>query len=149
MKEVKSRDYINPADNTVDYVIVFIPNEQVYSFINENDQGLLDEAMRSKVILSSPLTLYAVLAVIRQAVDNFNLEKTASEILNLLSEFNKQWQNYKDSMEKMGRRIDDAQKEFQNLTGTRSSQLEKPLQKIEDLRSSRKLALPDDKESKK
>jgi len=149
VKEVKSRDYINPADNTVDYVIVFIPNEQVYSFINENDQGLLDEAMRSKVILSSPLTLYAVLAVIRQAVDNFNLEKTASEILNLLSEFNKQWQNYKDSMEKMGRRIDDAQKEFQNLTGTRSSQLEKPLQKIEDLRSSRKLALPDDKESKK
>ena len=143
IQEVKNRNYINPADNTVDYVIVFIPNEQVYSFINENNQGLLDEAMRNKVILSSPLTLYAVLSVIRQAVDNFNLEKTATEILNLLAEFNKQWQNYKESMDKMGRRIDDAQKEFQNLTATRTNQLERPLQKMEELRSRNQLALPE------
>lgn len=144
VKEVKGRDYINPADNTVDYVIVFIPNEQVYSFINETDQQLMDEALRNKVILSSPLTLYAVLSVIRQAVDNFNLEKTATEILNLLAEFNKQWNNYKESMDKMGRRIDDAQKEFQNLTGTRANQLERPLQKIEDLRNRNQLRLPDE-----
>ena len=143
IKEVKNRDYINPADNTVDYVIVFIPNEQVYSFINENDQGLIDEAMRNKVILSSPLTLYAVLAVIRQAVDNFNLEKTATEILNLLAEFNKQWLKYKESMAKMGRSLESAQSEFLNLSGTRSNQLEKPLQKIEELRTRNQLALPE------
>ena len=29
IKEVTTRDYINPEDNTVDYVIVFVPNEQV------------------------------------------------------------------------------------------------------------------------
>ncbi len=144
VKEVKGRDYINPADNTVDYVIVFIPNEQVYAFINETNQQLMDEALQNKVILSSPLTLYAVLAVIRQAVDNFNLEKTATEILNLLAEFNKQWNNYKDSMDKMGKRIDDAQKEFLNLTGTRTNQLERPLKKIEDLRSNNQLTLPDE-----
>ena len=51
IKEVASRDYINPADNTVDYAICFIPNEQVYSFINEHDQKLMDEAMKNKVIL--------------------------------------------------------------------------------------------------
>jgi len=144
VKEVKGRDYINPADNTVDYVIVFIPNEQVYTFINENDQELLDEALRNKVILSSPLTLYAVLAVIRQAVDNFNLEKTAAEILNLLAEFNKQWLKYKESMAKMGRSLESAQSEYLNLNGTRSNQLEKPLQKIEELRSRNQLALPED-----
>lgn len=143
IKEVKNRDYINPADNTVDYVIVFIPNEQVYSFINQTDQTLLDEALRNKVILSSPLTLYAVLAVIRQAVDNFNLEKTAAEILTLLAEFNKQWQKYKESMEKMGRSLESAQNEFLNLSGTRSNQLEKPLQKIEELRTRNQLALPE------
>jgi len=143
IKEVKNRDYINPADNTVDYVIVFIPNEQVYAFINENDQELLDEALRNKVILSSPLTLYAVLAVIRQAVDNFNLEKTATEILNLLGEFNKQWLKYKESMAKMGRSLESAQSEYLNLSGTRSNQLEKPLQKIEELRTQSQLSLPD------
>ncbi len=143
IKEVSSRDYINPVDNTVDYVIAFIPNEQVYAFINEHDRTLLDDALKSKVILSSPVTLYAILAVIRQAVDNFNLEKTAAEILNLLSEFNKQWDNFKTGMDKMGKRIDDAQKEFQALNSTRTKKLEKPLQQIADIRSRHQLTLPD------
>jgi len=143
VKEVTTRDYINPSDNTVDYVIVFIPNEQVYSFINENDSSIMDEALKSKVILSSPVTLYAILAIIRQAIDNFNLEKTASEILILLAEFNKQWANFKDGMDKMGNRLDDAQKEFQRLVTTRTNQLERPLIKIESLRSSNELKLPE------
>ncbi len=145
VKEVTTKDYINSADNTVDYVIVFIPNEQVYAFINENDKTILDEALKNKVILSSPITLYAVLAVIRQAVDNFNLEKTAAQILSLLSEFNKQWDNFKNGMDKMGKRLEDAQREYQSLISTRTTKLERPLQKIENIRSITELALPGEK----
>ena len=134
IKEVTTREYINPAENTVDYVIVFIPNEQVYSFINENDSSLLDEALKQKVILCSPITLYAILAIIRQAVDNFNLEKTAAQILSLLGTFEKQWTAFLKSLEKMGKKIDEAQKEFNTLTSTRRNQLERPLRQIEDLR---------------
>ncbi len=134
IKEVTTREYINPAENTVDYVIVFIPNEQVYAFINENDSSVLDEALKHKVILCSPITLYAILAVIRQAVDNFNLEKTAAQILSLLGTFEKQWTAFLKSLEKMGKRIDEAQKEFNVLTSTRRNQLERPLRQIEDLR---------------
>jgi len=134
IKEVTTRSYINPAENTVDYMIVFIPNEQVYAFINENDISLIDEALKNKVILCSPITLYAILAVIRQGVENFNLEKTASEILSLLGTFNKQWESFFRSMEKMGKKIEEAQFEFNHLTTTRRNQLERPLKKIEELR---------------
>lgn len=139
VKEVTTRDYINPTENTVDYVIVFIPNEQVYSFINENDSSIMDDALKNKVILCSPVTLYAILAIIRQAIDNFNLEKTAAEILSLLGEFNKQWNNFKEGMDKMGNRLDDAQKEFQKLVTTRTNQLERPLLKIDSIRSDNRL----------
>ncbi len=138
VKEVTGRSYINPADNTVDYVLVFIPNEQVYAFIHENDQLLLDEALRQKVILCSPVTLYAVLAVIRQAVDNFNLEKTAAQILSLLGAFNKQWSLFMQSFDKLGNKIEETQKEYQRLTTTRKNQLDKQLNKIDDLRQQRK-----------
>ena len=134
IKEVTTREYINPAENTVDYVIVFIPNEQVYAFINENDSSVLDEALKHKVILCSPITLYAVLAVIRQAVDNFNLEKTAAQIMSLLGTFNKQWANFIKSLEKMGKQIEVPHKDFNTLTSTRRNQLERPLRQIEDLR---------------
>lgn len=134
IKEVKTRDYINPEDNTVNYVIVFIPNEQVYAFINENDRGVLDRALENQVILCSPVTLYAILAIIRQAVDNFKSERSAREMLSLINSFYKQWNAFVESLEKMGKKIDDVQKEFNNLNSTRRNQLERPLRQIEDLR---------------
>ena len=140
IKQVTNRAYIDTADNTVDYVIVFIPNEQVYSFINESDPTVMDEALKQKVILCSPFTLYAVLAVIRQAVANFNLERTASEILTLLGEFSKQWSLYKERFEAMGKKLDDAKKEYDALTSTRSNMLERPLKKIDDLRRQKAIA---------
>ena len=140
IKQVTNRSYIDTANNTVDYVIVFIPNEQVYSFINEADSTIMDEALKQKVILCSPFTLYAVLAVIRQAVANFNLERTASEILNLLGEFSKQWGLYKEKFETMGKKLDDAKKEYDILTTTRSNMLDRPLKKVEELRKQEAIA---------
>jgi DNA recombination protein RmuC len=139
IKQVTTRDYINPAENTIDYVIIFIPNEQVYGFIHESDTTLMDEALKQKVILCSPFTLYAVLAVIRQAIENFNLERTASEILKLLGEFSKQWNAYKEKFRLMGERLDAAKKEYDILITTRTNMLERPLKKIEDLRGQKTL----------
>lgn len=81
IKEVATRDYIDPEGGTLDYMLVFIPNEQIYGFIHENDPGLLDEALQKKVVLCSPLTLFAILAVIRQASENFKLAQQTNEIL--------------------------------------------------------------------
>ncbi|MGM0384325.1 MAG: DNA recombination protein RmuC, partial [Thermodesulfobacteriota bacterium] len=87
IKEVTSREYINPEQNTVDYVLLFIPNEQVYSFIHEQDSSILDEGLKNRVIFCSPITLYTVLAVIRESVNNFALERTSNEILSLFGLF--------------------------------------------------------------
>ena len=135
IKEVTTREYINPEQNTVDYVLLFIPNEQIYSFIHEQDSSILDEGIRNRVIFCSPLTLFAVLAVIRQAVDNFALEKTSNEILSLLGVFKKQWDEFVKKLELLGKRIEDTQKEYELLATTRRRQLERPLNKIEGLRT--------------
>lgn len=134
IKEVTSRDYINPEDETLDYVLVFIPNEQVYAFINQNDPALLDEALKSKVILCSPFTLFAILAIIRQAMDNFHTEQTKGEMLRHLGRFYKEWEKFRDSMDKAGKKLDEARDEFQRMITTRRNKLEKPLYEIEDLR---------------
>jgi len=134
IKEVTTRNYIDLESNTLDYVLIFIPNEQVYTFINESDPELLDEALKKKVILCSPITLYAVLAIIRQAMENFNLQNTAGQILNLLESFYKQWQAFVKSLEKVGKKIDEAQAEFQFLNSTRKNQLEKPLRQIDTIK---------------
>jgi DNA recombination protein RmuC len=139
IKEVTTRDYINPEEKTLDYVLVFIPNEQVYAFINQNAPELLDEALKSKVILCSPFTLFAILAIIRQSLDNFSMEKTAGEILGLVKNFKKEWERFGDCMAKMGEKLEGAREEFRKLTTTRQGKLDKSIQKIEDLQQLRGL----------
>ena len=141
LKEVTARDYINPEQNTVDSVLLFIPNEQIYAFIHEQDSAILDDGIRQGVVFCSPLTLFAVLAVIRKAVDNFSLEQTSNEILSLLGDFKKQWGEFLGKLELVGKRIGDAQKEYEALTTTRRRQLERPLNRIEDLRMQRGLPI--------
>jgi len=139
IKEVATRDYINPEQNTVDYVLLFIPNEQVYAFIHEQDHSIFDDGIKNHVIFCSPITLFAVLAVIRQAVDNFALEKTSNEILSLFGTFKRQWDEFIKKLELLGKRIEDVQKEYDSLRSVRRRQLEKPLHKIESLRTQREL----------
>ncbi len=141
IKEITTRDYINPEQNTVDYVLLFIPNEQVYAFIHEQDRSILDIGMKNRVVFCSPLTLYAILAVIRQAVDNFALEKTSNEIISLLGLFKKQWGMFIDKFDSLGRKIDATQKDYNALITTRRKALDRPLDKIEDLRTSRGLPI--------
>ncbi len=141
IKEVTTRDYIDPDQSTLDYVLLFIPNETIYSFIHEKNQTLLEEALKNKVVFCSPLTLFAVLAVIRQAVDNFSLEKTSNEILSLLVEFKKQWGEYVKKMESLGDKLEKAKEEFDLLTTTRQNKLEKPLKKIESLHKQKGLPI--------
>jgi DNA recombination protein RmuC len=142
IKEIASREYINPDQNTLDYVLLFIPNEQIYTFIQEQDSAVLDNALQSSVVLCSPLTLFAVLAVIRQAVDNFALEQTSKEILSLMGQFNKQWDAFVGKLDLLGKRLVDAQKEYEALISTRRRQLEKPLRQIEDMRAEKHVSAP-------
>ena len=79
VNSVCGREYINPAEGTLEYVMLFIPNESIYGFINREDTGLIDYALEKRVLLCSPLTLYAMLSLIHQATRNFTMNERASE----------------------------------------------------------------------
>jgi DNA recombination protein RmuC len=106
-----------------------------------HDRSILDDGIKNRVVFCSPITLFAVLAVIRKAVDNFALEQTSNEILSLLGAFKKQWEEFLNKLELLGKRLGDAQKEYEALMTTRRRQLERPLNRIEDLRTQRVLPL--------
>lgn len=135
IREVKDRGYIDQQENTLDVMLLFIPNESVYEFINEKEPAIMDVALGNNVILTSPLSLFAVLSVIRQSVENFAFESTSGEMLKLFGKFYKQWDMFTNKMEMMGKKLDEAQKAYDELISTRKNQLEKPLSKIDALRS--------------
>jgi len=132
------------SGESVDCVLLFIPNEAVYGFIHEQDRTILDDALGQKLVFCSPLTLYAVLAVVRQAVDNFRVERTSAEILVRLGAFAKQWGAFVDKMDKLDRSLHTARRDYDDLAGTRKRQLERELDRIDDLRRAQALDEGDD-----
>ncbi len=140
VRELAKRDYAGESDTpSVDYVLLFIPNEQLTGFIHEHDAGLIDEAMGQKVVLCSPLTLFAFLGVIRQAFESLAVEETSTEILQLLGTFSTQWRKYNEQVDSVKKKFDQVDRAFEQLTGPRRRQLEKPLRQLDELRLARNL----------
>ncbi|MDP6835585.1 MAG: DNA recombination protein RmuC [Candidatus Marinimicrobia bacterium] len=136
IKTLKKRDYVDPAGGTLDFVLMFIPNEGIYAFLNKpktGEENLVEFAMDNKVLLCSPITLFAILAMVRQSVQSFHLESRALEIQNLVQAFRQQWDKFVEKMDSMGKSLTAAQKHYDDLATTRRNQLEKPLDKIDDL----------------
>jgi DNA recombination protein RmuC len=147
VRELVSRDYVDPESGTVEFMLLFIPNEQLCGFIHEQDGSIFEDAARQGVIFCSPLTLFAMLALIRQTVDTVQVARTSNEILGLLATFDKQWRMFVDKMDKLDRSLVTARKDFDDLVSTRRRALERPLDKIQALREQQpELSAIDDEE---
>ena len=83
--------YINPAENTFDFALMYIPAENVFyeTIINDSlsnkDYELLNYAMERHVIPVSPNSFYAYLMAIVYGLKGFKIEQQAKTILGELS----------------------------------------------------------------
>lgn len=136
VRDLARRDYVG-SPTSLECQLLFIPNEALFAFVQEHDRTLSDEALAAGIVLCSPLTLFAVLAVVRQAVDNFAVERKSRQILVALDGFSKQWENFVTQMDKVALNLDRAQRDFEGLVGTRRRQVDRSLRRLDDLRSIR------------
>jgi DNA recombination protein RmuC len=145
IKEVTSKDYIDPENQTLDFVLMFIPNEMIFSFVYEMLPDINQYASERKVVLAGPFGFTAVLRLVLQAHKNFHHEKSLVQILGLISKFQEEYFKFGESMERLGKQLDTAQKTFMEVEGTRNRQLTRVVEQI----SSRSAAsLDSDKKTK-
>ena len=145
IKELADRGYADPEDS-LDYVLLFIPNEAVFGFINGDDPELIDFAMRLKVVLCSPSTLFANLATIRKAMDSFMLERKGDEILECLAGFRKEWGKFSEHVDKVGNQLSTLNNGFEQLSGTRRNVMERQLRRVDELEAQRQIGADPDAE---
>lgn len=130
IKQVSTRDYINPEDRTVDFVILFIPNEMIFSFVYDKLNTTWADAMSNKVIMAGPFSFTAILRMVRQAYDNFKYQENAQKIIGYIKTFEKEFIKYNEEFEKVGLRIDAAAKQFDAVNNTRTNKLLRTIDKI-------------------
>ena len=137
VEALAKRDYVDQStDDALDYVLMFVPNESISGFVHEADPALIDWALERKVVLCSPLTLYAFLVVIRQATDSFHTERTAAEIMQQINKFSKEFENYTNAVDKVRVSFQKLDADLGAIAtdGTRFRKLRVPIRDIEKLR---------------
>lgn len=137
LKDTASRNYPTTAtqagESSLPYLLLFIPNEQLFAFLLEQATTLIDEALKLKIILCSPTTLIAVLTVIHTATNNFRLQQQAATIQTILLDIREQWNKYGGALEGIGDKIDALHKEYEKVRGPRYRELEKRFAKLDAL----------------
>ncbi len=133
VREVAARGYGEADHGSLDFVLLFIPSEGMFRFVLGELPDLFEEAAARGVVLASPSVLVALLSVVRQGTELFALRARTDEVLQLLTTFRRQWEKYVERFDALGRRLADAQKEYDNLLGTRRNQLERSLRPLDGL----------------
>ena len=130
VKQVNTRDYINPEEKTVDFVIVFIPNEMIFSFIYDKLSDIWQDAMSKKVIFAGPFSFTAILRMVLQAYDNFRYQKNVQNIIGHIRQFEQEFDKFNTEFIKLGDRLDSLNRQYNSVGQTRTNKLLRVVDKI-------------------
>ena len=78
--ELAAKDYQAHVDGTLDFVVMFVPNEPAYNLAMRHDSSLWQYAYSRKIVLASPTNLFAILKI---ASELWRKEKEAKNYLEI------------------------------------------------------------------
>jgi len=137
--------YIVPNEGTYDFALLYIPAENVYyETIAKDDsfgeeKGILNYALKKKVIPVSPILFFAYLQVIVLGLKGLQIEKDAQKILVLLTSLKKDLGGFQEDFQLVGKHITNAMNKFEEAR----RRLEKFNFRLEQIETQPGLALQD------
>ena len=137
--ETSSREgYISSDEGTVDFVLMYIPLENLYHFLLTSEIGankipVIQYAFSKKVILVSPQTLMAYLETIRHSMKLFSLQTDTKNILTTHEKVKDELRKFIDSFDDVTKRLDQTVKSFDALKTTRVNKLEKSFEDLDSV----------------
>ena len=140
--ETSSREgYISSEEGTVDFVLMYIPLENLYHFllasvIGSNKTPVIQYAFSKKVILVSPQTLMAYLETIRHSMKLFSLQTDTKNILITHEKVKNEVRKFIDSFDDVTKRLDQTVQSFEVLKTTRVNKLEKSFDELDEVNKS-------------
>ena len=98
--------------------------------------GMVEELQKSsyKINLAGPTTMAALLSSLQMGFRTLAIQKHSSEVWDTLAAVKTEFLKFEDVLKKVQKRLSQADDELNNLVGTRTSQINKKLMKVEALK---------------
>ncbi len=132
-KVLADKKYFQQFDRTPEYTIMFIPGESFLADALRADGSLLEVAMRSRVLIASPVNLLALLLAVAKGWQAFQIAENAEKIAAIGRELYERVDTVLESVEKTGRGLETAISAYNKMVGSIEGRMLSTLRKFKDV----------------
>jgi DNA recombination protein RmuC len=133
--------YINPP-RTTDFALMFLPTEGLYAEAIRR-VGLVEQVQREcRVVFAGPTTLAALLNSLQMGFRTLAIQKSSSEVWNLLAAVKHEFGKFGDALSKVKEKLDQASSDMDKVA-VRSRAITKKLRDVEELPTNPQPLLPE------
>jgi len=133
--------YNNPP-RTTDFALMFLPTEGLYAEAIRR-VGLVEQVQREcRVVFAGPTTLAALLNSLQMGFRTLAIQKSSSEVWNLLAAVKHEFGKFGDALSKVKEKLDQASSDMDKVA-VRSRAITKKLRDVEELPTNPQPLLPE------
>ncbi len=143
IKDLSTKAYWSQFENAPEFVVLFVPNEAIFSAALEEDPSLIELGVENKVILATPTTLIALLKAVAYGWQQEAITREAKEIASLGKEIYDRLSVVIGHFVKLGKSIDQSVGNYNKAMNSVDSRLMVTARKFESLESASSEQLPD------
>ena len=123
IRSLADRDYSRQFPNALDYVVLFLPAESLFSAALEGDRDLIIWAAEKKILLATPASLIALLRSVSVSWQQHAQTENAQQIAEAAREFYSRVVKFMDYFEKIRAGLDRANSAFNDAAASFASRV--------------------------
>jgi len=123
VRELASKAYWTQFKNAPDFVILFIPGEQFLTAALDMDRELIEDALKQKVILTTPTSFVALLRAIAYGWRQESLTANAEHIRDVGEELYGRLATFSEHLMKLGRSLNGTVADYNKTVGSFEAKL--------------------------
>lgn len=118
VRELSAKAYWAQFPASPEFVILFIPGDQFLTAALAENPGLLEDALRNKVVLATPSSLVALLKAIAYGWRQLSLERNAEEIRRLGQDLYDRLTPFVGHLARLGKQLESGVRAFNDSVGS-------------------------------